>query len=61
MFSENGRIKSDKEVASKKSIEYVVICETCGHEFPTRKKIFGEKTTCTKCGSTKLVLDKIKK
>ena len=60
MFSTNGRIKSNKEVGVT-IIENIVICERCCHEFATRKKTFGEKVACPKCGSTKLILDQVKK
>jgi len=53
MFSENGRLKPSKVVASEDIIEQT-ICLDCGNIMPRMKKIFGEHSRCDKCNSTNL-------
>lgn len=53
MFSENGRVKDNKEAASVKNISNVV-CLDCDSEFNDSKRVFGEKRKCPTCNSTNL-------
>ena len=56
MYSANGRVKSNKEVANKE-VRNVLVCKECGKEMPDRSKEFGEKNSCVNCGSTELTYE----
>lgn len=56
MYSANGRIKSNKEVANKE-VRNILVCKECGNKTPDKSKEFGEKNSCVNCGSTELAYE----
>jgi len=50
MYSANGRLKTNKEVAKEKQNISIMICNKCGAK-ELRQKVFGEVTRCATCGS----------
>ena len=51
MYSTNGRIKPDKEVASEKHRKISMVCNSCGARDQEQSKTFGELLVCPICGS----------
>jgi len=58
MYSTNGRVKRDKEVASQ-GVRNILVCKECGNKMPDRSREFGEKNSCVSCGSTDLEYESV--